>query len=117
MGTPSFLGNLSPAHSPVSLAQHLGFYNNSQTPTYRGYSEYFGYCSGAEEHFTHEKAGCGISRFDLANNTGANGAVAHASPSEVGKNGTYSVYLYGNESIRYIMNHDPSVPLYMYLGE
>jgi arylsulfatase B/arylsulfatase I/J len=93
---------------------HLGFYNATQTPTHRGYSNFLGYYSGAEEHFTHEKGGCGITKFDLANNTGENGAITHAADSECGKNGTYSVYLYGNESIRYINAHDPAVPLFMY---
>lgn len=95
---------------------HLGFYNASQTPTYRGYSDYFGYYSGAEEHFTHEKAGLGQNHFDLANNTGENGTIAPASKDEVGPGGIYSVYLYGNESIRYIRNHDPTTPLFMYLA-
>lgn len=36
---------------------HLGFQNNSYTPTYRGFHSYLGYYSGAEEHFTHLKAG------------------------------------------------------------
>ena len=72
------------------------------------------YYSGAEEHFTHEKRGPGGSHFDLANNTGDK--IRPASLTEVGKNGTYSVYLYGNESIRYIRNHDPDTPLFMYLA-
>jgi hypothetical protein len=92
---------------------HLGFYNASVTPTYRGYSNYLGYYSGAEEHFSHKKAGCGINKFDLANNTGENGAIMHADNSLCGNNGSYSVYLYGNESIRYINDHDPNTPLFM----
>ena len=72
------------------------------------------YYSGAEEHFTHEKHGPGGNFFDLANNTGDK--ISPASKDEVGPNGTYSVYLYGNESIRYIRNHDPDTPLFMYLA-
>ena len=86
----------------------------SQTATHRGFSSYLGYYSGAEEHFTHKKAGCGTNQFDLANSTGLNGPVTHAADALVGNNGVYSVHLYGNESVRFIRAHDPDVPLYMY---
>jgi arylsulfatase A-like enzyme len=95
---------------------HQGFYNRSQTPTHRGYSEFLGYYSGAEEHFTHEKAGEGHSFFDLANNTGENGPITNADASAVGPNGTYSVYLYGNESVRIIQQHDTRSPLFLFLS-
>ena len=54
--------------------------------------------------------------YDLANNTGLNGPVTAADASLVGDNGVYSVHLYGNESVRYIKQHDPTTPLYMYLA-
>lgn len=95
---------------------HVGFYNYSQTPTYRGFTSYLGYYSGAEEHFTHEKAGCGMTQFDLANSSGLQGAVMHATSDLVGPDGKYSVHLYGNESVRLIQRHDPSSPLFMYLA-
>jgi hypothetical protein len=67
--------------------------------------------SGAEEHFTHEKVGFQKSFYDLANNT-----VETIAPqrSAVGVqcptcgpfgNGTYSVYLYGNETVRLLDAH------------
>lgn len=56
----------------------------------------------------------GLNKYDLANNTGDH--VAPAAMNLVGNNGLYSVYLYGNESIRYITQHDPSVPMFMYLA-
>ena len=97
---------------------HQGFYDNAQTPTYRGFDEYLGYYSGAEEHFTHEKVGTGDTKskmftaYDLANNTGKYvapclGPVGNASA-------TYSSYLYGNETLRMLEDHDPSKPLYIY---
>lgn len=32
---------------------HLGFYNWDSTPTYRGFDTFYGFYSGAEDHYTH----------------------------------------------------------------
>lgn len=32
---------------------HLGFYNWESTPTYRGFDTFYGFYSGAENHYTH----------------------------------------------------------------
>lgn len=32
---------------------HLGFYNWESTPTYRGFDTFYGFYSGAEDHYTH----------------------------------------------------------------
>eukprot|EP00040_Diaphanoeca_grandis_P004497 m.29078 g.29078 ORF g.29078 m.29078 type:complete len:692 (+) comp16037_c0_seq1:36-2111(+) len=93
---------------------HLGFLTNQFTPTYRGFDHYLGYYSGAEEHFTHLKEGEGFNCYDLANNTGdmigpCLDAVGNAS-------GTYSSYLYGNETLRMLDNHDAATPLFIYLA-
>jgi arylsulfatase A-like enzyme len=50
---------------------HLGMQSNAYTPTFRGFDTYTGYYAGAEEHFTHYKAGEGKNYFDLANNSGS----------------------------------------------
>jgi hypothetical protein len=99
----------------------LGYQSNAYTPTYRGFDTYTGYYSGAEEHFTHYKAGEGKNYFDLANNSGNSVAPLF---SMVGKtqNETeeyYSVYVYGNETVRLIKRHAAlyaSSPLYVYLA-
>lgn len=69
------------------------------------------YYSGAEEHFTHEKAGIGMTAYDLSNNTGTSinpclWAVGNASSF-------YSSYLYGNETLRMLAKHDETVPLFI----
>ena len=65
---------------------HLGFTTDEYTPTYRGFDDYLGYYSGAEEHFTHEKSGVGYTAFDLANNSGT--SMSNANRKVVGLNGT-----------------------------
>jgi arylsulfatase B len=63
--------------------------------------------SGAEEHFTHKKAGEGQTHFDLANSTGAMGAVLPCRGS-VGPplgDSAYSAWLYGNETIRLLQRY------------
>jgi hypothetical protein len=100
----------------------LGFLNDTYTPTLRGFDRYLGYYSGAEEHFTHEKVGFpaphgekgGFTAYDLANNSGP-----HVAPcvEPVGNgSATYSSFLYGNETLRLLAQHDPSIPLYVYLA-
>eukprot|EP00037_Helgoeca_nana_P018477 m.176803 g.176803 ORF g.176803 m.176803 type:complete len:685 (-) comp24460_c0_seq1:2944-4998(-) len=93
---------------------HLGFLTDQYTPTYRGFDSYLGYYSGAEEHFTHEKSGLGMTAYDLANNSGTSinsclWAVGNASSF-------YSSYLYGNETLRMLDAHDETIPLFVYLA-
>ena len=123
--TPARLSLLFPtSDKSYALGKwHLGYTNASYTPTHRGFSNYLGYYSGAEEHFNHIKTspsypkGCGIlDAYDLANNTGLDGPITNADKSLLGDDGKYSVHLYGNESVRYIRAHDPDVPLYMYIA-
>ena len=102
--------------------QHTGFMSNAYTPTFRGFDEYLGYYSGAEEHFSHTKAGTGDAKnnfsqftaYDLANNSGT--YVAPCLSSVGNASATYSSYLYGNETLRMLDNHDPDQPLYVYLA-
>ena len=34
---------------------HLGFYEWPYTPTYRGFDSFYGFYTGAEDHFNHER--------------------------------------------------------------
>ena len=101
---------------------HQGFLTDAYTPTLRGFDSYLGYYSGAEEHFSHEKVGYppqpghkgGYTAYDLANSSGpvvkpCLGAVGNAS-------GTYSAFLYANETLRLLARHDPATPLFVYLA-
>merc|ERR1712054_708487 len=58
--------------------------------------------------------GSSFERYDLANNSGKEvrpclSAVGNASS-------TYSSYLYGNETLRLLDAHDPSIPFFAYLA-
>ena len=93
---------------------HLGFLTPQFTPTSRGFDHYVGYYSGAEEHFSHLKAGLDLNVYDLSNNSGASinpllAMVGNASA-------TYSSYIYGNETLRLLAAHDPATPLFVYLA-
>ena len=36
---------------------HLGFFEWSYTPTYRGFESFYGFYTGMEDHFEHERLG------------------------------------------------------------
>ena len=103
---------------------HLGYLTDQFVPTGRGFDRYVGYYSGAEDHFTKGKTGPGVDNqtavqyYDLSNNTNLNGQQSINSCLEhVGNaSATYSSYLYGNETLRLLDQHDPNDPLYVYLA-
>ena len=41
----------------VLFRWHLGFCNKTYTPTERGFDSFFGYYLGAEDYYTHRRAG------------------------------------------------------------
>ena len=104
--------------------------SDAYTPTRRGYNTCLGYYCGSEEHFTHIKSSKGVNGtmlnfYDLANSTKETIAPQTTAvgvkdaPGTAFGNGTYSVYLYGNESVRLIKAHaaeNSGRPLYMYLA-
>eukprot|EP00750_Incisomonas_marina_P008709 INCI1561.3.p1 GENE.INCI1561.3~~INCI1561.3.p1 ORF type:complete len:569 (-),score=75.29 INCI1561.3:29-1735(-) len=93
---------------------HLGFHRNEYTPTFRGFDHYLGYYAGAEEHFTHEKMGFNVNFYDLANNTEAE--VAPCLKPVGNASNEYSSYLYANETLRLLDQHNPETdgPIYVY---
>lgn len=89
-------------------------------PTKRGFEHFLGYYSGAEEHFTHLKTGATgdknaswYTTYDLFNNTDDE---IQPCPGPVGPGGLYSSYLYGNETTRWISQHDPSESAFFYVS-
>ncbi|EDO33632.1 predicted protein [Nematostella vectensis] len=81
---------------------HLGFYNWESTPTYRGFDTFYGFYSGAENHYTHVQD----HYLDLRDN------------EEIvrDQNGTYSAHLFTKRAEQIVRAHDPSTPLFMYMA-
>lgn len=80
---------------------HLGFFEWTYTPTYRGFDSHYGFYTGCGDHYKHERLGI----LDLRDNT---------SPVR-DMNGTYSANLFTKQAQRVIENHDSSRPLFLYL--
>lgn len=80
---------------------HLGFFEWAYTPTYRGFDSHYGFYTGCGDHYTHERLGI----LDLRDNTAAVRDM----------NGTYSANLFTKRAEMIIEEHDPSIPLFLYL--
>ena len=65
---------------------HLGFYEWPYTPTYRGFDSFYGFYTGAEDHFNHDREGI----LDLHDNK---------EPVK-DKGGVYSARLYAKVTIK-----------------
>ena len=87
---------------------HCGLSSTDRIPLSRGFSKSFGFLGGGEDHNT-QVAGpmChGQKTVDLWQDL---------SPA-LGRNGTYSAYLYTQQAVRDIMQHNSSVPMFMYFA-
>ncbi|XP_022795408.1 arylsulfatase B-like isoform X2 [Stylophora pistillata] len=80
---------------------HLGFYEWPYTPTYRGFHSFYGFYTGSEDHFNHEKYGL----LDLHDNK---------EPVR-DKGGFYSARLFAQQAQKVVLSHNASAPLFLYL--
>lgn len=80
---------------------HLGFYEWPYTPTYRGFDSFYGFYTGSEDHFNHEKYGI----LDLHDNK---------EPVK-DKGGLYSARLFAKQAQKVILSHNASSPMFLYL--
>lgn len=80
---------------------HLGFYEWPYTPTYRGFDAFYGFYTGAEDHFNHE-------RNDILD-------LHHNKEPVKDKGGVYSARLYAKQAQSVILSHNTSSPLFLYL--
>ncbi|XP_050411464.2 arylsulfatase B [Patella vulgata] len=79
---------------------HLGFCNWKYVPTRRGFDTFYGYYQGCEGHF---------------NRTIENGYDFRDNDTVAYLKGEYSTKLFADRAIQIIENHDPSIPLFLYL--
>ncbi|XP_068732455.1 arylsulfatase B-like [Montipora capricornis] len=81
---------------------HLGFYNWESTPTYRGFDTFYGFYSGAEDHYTHVQDHF----LDFRDN------------KEIVRdmNGTYSVNAFTKRAQQIVESHNKSSPLFLYMA-
>lgn len=81
---------------------HLGFYNWESTPTRRGFDTFYGFYSGAEDHYTHVQDHF----LDFRDN------------DEIVRemNGTYSVNAFAKRAQQIAKSHNTSNPLFLYMA-
>eukprot|EP01084_Bolivina_argentea_P312131 540363_1 len=92
---------------------HLGFFTPQHTPLYRGFDTHLGYLEGIEDYYVHNHTQTNgadtISGYDLRNGT----------HMPIMRNGSYSTYMYGNETLRILKQYDQNPtnnnPFFIYL--
>uniref|UniRef100_A0A1B0C820 Putative arylsulfatase b n=1 Tax=Lutzomyia longipalpis TaxID=7200 RepID=A0A1B0C820_LUTLO len=81
---------------------HLGFARKAFIPTERGFDSFFGFYTSGLDYYNHTSNG-DVKGYDFRRN------------EEVTYEGLgqYSTYLFTNESLRIIREHNPSIPLFL----
>jgi len=97
---PEELGKLGYTNHIVGK-WHLGFCKWEYTPTWRGFHNFYGYYTGAESYFDHERA----NYLDFRNNMNVNYEAK----------GTYSTELFAKEAMSIIKKHKTRNPFFLYL--
>ncbi|XP_066985391.1 arylsulfatase B-like [Macrobrachium rosenbergii] len=92
---------------------HLGFCSWDYTPLKRGFDTFYGFYTGASDHFTHKRATPlkgekenSMEFLDLRNNT---------EPDDT-KSGHYSTHLFGSVAEDIVRSRNPKDPMFMYLA-
>jgi len=91
---------------------HLGMMTYEYTPTFRGFTSFYGYYSGGEDYFQHTNGGAYDLRRDKEIKCGKN-----CSHPAVEDYGNYSTLLFTAEGVKIIQEHNISAgPLFLYLA-
>ncbi|KAM4051531.1 LOW QUALITY PROTEIN: arylsulfatase B [Anomaloglossus baeobatrachus] len=90
---------------------HLGIYKKECLPTRRGFDSYFGYLTGGEDYYTHNRSYeiKGINKTVCALDFRDGEAIAK------GYEKKYSTHIFTERAVDLIANHKPEKPLFLYL--
>lgn len=78
---------------------HLGFYKWEYTPTWRGFDQFYGFYTGAEDYFTHKSAGLFDFREEIGQNCGQD-----CSRIAIETDGLYSTHLFTDYTIKNVLS-------------
>jgi hypothetical protein len=90
---------------------HLGYACWEYTPTFRGYSSYYGFYSGGQDYFMHGSKGSLDFHLEVGERCGDN-----CSLPQWNAVGTYSTTLFTSRAVEVVEQHDTSSPLFVYLA-
>eukprot|EP00927_Polykrikos_kofoidii_P045902 TRINITY_DN4004_c0_g1_i1.p1 TRINITY_DN4004_c0_g1~~TRINITY_DN4004_c0_g1_i1.p1 ORF type:complete len:884 (+),score=151.48 TRINITY_DN4004_c0_g1_i1:32-2653(+) len=89
---------------------HLGYYKRKMTPTFRGFESFYGYYGLGENYLLHETQGAYDFHRDEGLHCGSNCSIVEDARNK------YSTTLFTERTKNLIREHDPAVPLFLYLA-